>query len=700
VRFQYNKAYRNKELAKYIDIYAEGLYGVEFSKVNYKTGTILVSYDETKTNLKLIKSSIEQALSSEINYNDEAFKSYDLYYNTKQKREIVKTNFIRSTLVYLFFKIKHLVFGKFFLSGNLALLEIASLITIIGGYPLLRNIYNKSVKHMYPHPDILLKLVGLILTISRESSEGLFLILLTDFTDYIKASADLKCQCLLKKSVVRPPHTAWIVINNGNEMLTPVVSLELGDTILVHKGEVVPVDGEVLDGKATVNSVYYTGQPFASLIEKGCKVYEGLIVISGEIKVRVLRVAEPLNKNDLSIENLHLREKIIRYQKKAVPIALILSALGYVFTGNILDSLSIILVLCPSSSELALSTGIKNYAYLLSKHDIYVKNPNTFENVVNTHSIVFDKTGTLTYKDMSIVSIESFDENYTNENLLKICTACENDSYQQIFNVSENLRETNLNRAEENLENSILMPSKGISAEYNNHKILIGNDDFLKENNIILDKVLDRYLYYESNIYDPILIAVDNLVVGLIVMQETIREGAYDLINKLKSNGINNISLATGDYYKKSRYIANKLGIKNIYDNCDGEEKLKIILEQKSQGPVMMVGDGINDILAMRAADVSVSFANYSSDDIKFNSDYIIFDEDMNRLNDLITLSQNAYRKIDTNIRIANLYNIFFGTLAFIVRFDTFVAKSIDTINSIFVLIINERIRFSSKQLK
>jgi cation-transporting P-type ATPase C len=114
----------------------------------------------------------------------------------------------------------------------------------------------------------------------------------------------------------------------------------------------------------------------------------------------------------------------------------------------------------------------------------------------------------------------------------------------------------------------------------------------------------------------------------------------------------------------------------------------------------MMVGDGINDIMAMRAADISVSFANYSSNEIKFNSDCIIFDEDINKLDDLIMLSQNAYRVIQQNITMSNLFNIFLGTIAFFGKFDIFSAKSIDTINSILALVMNERVRLGPRLLK
>lgn len=595
VRFKTNKTYRNKLLSEYIDMYTENLYGVKYSNVNYNTGTILVVYDETVTSLKLIKNSIQQALSSEIDYKIESFDSSNPYYETKKRKNKAKVKFMWSSLIYLLFKIKQSIFGKFLISSSIGILETASIITIIGGYPLFKSLYKKYTKHIPHDSELLLKLAAVSITILRESTEGIFLIALINFTNYIKLSSDLKCQRLLKSNLIKPPNTAWIITSSGDEILTSVNSLQINDIISVHKGEVIPINGEVIDGYAMVNTLYYIGKSVVSSIRQGTKVYEGLIVLSGDLKIRVLNIPETFNKNDLPFDKLSLNDKIVKFQDKIVPVAMGLAAITYLFTGNILNALSVIVVLCPESSELALSTGIQNYSYLLNKYNIYIRNPNTFEKVINTDSIVFDKTGTLTYSNTKFTSIESFNSNYT---------------------------------------------------------------------------------------------------------QEIIRDGAYDLIDNLEYNGITNISMLTGDHYDKAKYISDKLGISNTYGDCDHEEKLKIIEQQKLSSTVMMVGDGINDVLSMRSADVSVSFANSSCDKIKLNSDYIIFEEDLNRLGDLIMLSKSAYTKINNNIKIANLYNIIFGMLASLGSFDIFAAKSINTINSILVLVLNERIKFTVPRKK
>ncbi|MFL0196848.1 HAD-IC family P-type ATPase [Clostridium sp. WILCCON 0269] len=714
IRFKTNKIYRNKILAKHIDIYVENMYGVKYSSVNCNTGSILVVYDEAKTNMKLIKHGIEQVLASKINHNSTDLDSYNLYYDIKGKTSKVKTKLTWSILVYLLFKMKNSIFGKFFISSSIGALGAASAITIIGGYPLFKNVYKKFTKHIHSNSEFILKLAAVCLTVLRESTEGLLLIVLIDLSNYIKLSADLKYQRLLKHNMVTPPNTAWIITSTGDEMLTSIHSLQLNDIIYIHKGELVPVEGEILDGSSLISNLYRTGQPTVFPMSKGNTVYQGAAVLSGNLKVRITNIPQVLNKEDISFEQLNLNKRVIKFEDRIVPIAALLGITCYIFTRNILNALSIILVLCPESSELALTTGIKNYIHLLSKYNIYLRNPNTFEKIAGTSSVVFDKTGTLTYGNMEIIDVQSFDKSYTNEAILKICASCEASNYHPIsvtfqneLQKSHNIDKMQVtkdssvetefhknNYALKNVQNSILIPSKGIKAIYNNHTVLIGNDKFFIENNVALDNVLDKYLHYKKNLYTPILVSLDGKLTGIIIMRESIRHSSCELISKLKLEGITNLSLLTSDSYDRGKYVADVLDINNTYGDCNDEEKLRVIEKQKIYNTVMMVGDGLNDVSAMRAADVSVSFADSSCDQVKLNSDCIIFEDNISRLNDLITLSKNSYKIIDMNIKIANLYNITFGVLALMGQFSVFAAKSIDTINSILVLVLNERIKW------
>lgn len=718
IRFKTSKIYRNKILAKYTDMYIENMYGVKYSSVNYNTGSILVVYDELKTNMKLIKHNIEQVLSSKVNYNHKSLDFCNTHYDIKRKTSKGKAKLVWSILIYLLFRIKKSIFGKSFISSNITALGIASTITIIGGYPFLKNIYRKITRRTYLNSEFILKLSALCLTILRESTEGLLLIILIDLSNYIKLSADLKYQRLLRYSMPIPPNTAWTITDDGNKILTSVYLLKSNDIIYIHKGEVLPIDGEILEGSGLVSSLYRTGQPSILPMGKGSRIYQGAIVLSGNLKVRIMNVPKVLNKDDISFGELNLNKKVVKFEDTIVPVAALLGFVCYIFTRDILNALAIILVLCPESSELALTTGIKNYIHLLSKYNIYLRNPNTFEKITQTDSIVFDKTGILTYGNMEIINIQSFDKNYTNEDIIKICSSCESSQYHSIANTfhSELQKLNNIDKMQvakdplpeirsdknnyvfENMQNSILVPSKGIKSTCGSHIVLIGNDKFFIENNIVLDKVLDKYLHYKKKLYTPVLVSLDGKITAIIVMRENIRHSACKLIPELKLKNIK-VALLTSDNCDRAEYVSYILGINDIYGDCNDKEKLKVIEDRKMYNTVMMVGDGLNDVSAMRAADVSVSFADSYCDQVKLNSDCIIFEDDMRRLNDLIALSKSSYKVIDTNIKIANLYNIIFGILAVMGRFSIFAAKSIDTINSILVLILNERIKWISPRI-
>lgn len=495
IRLKNYKLYYNKSLARYLNCYLDNLYGVKNSRVNYNLATILIVFDPQKTNTEKIKQSIDELVNIRFKAKSKEFEEFDEYQKLLQKREAAKRNFIIFGLIYIAFKIKQSLYGKFSFRSSISVLKVASVVTIIGGYPLLKKLYSSFSKNLPVNSDVLYYITALSSTLLRESSKGVFVLMLKHLNDFKKYSADANSQSLLWQSLK--------------------------------------------DGK-------------------------GL----------------PWEKSDLPEEKLNIYKRVRDYQNKITYISLSLGTISFILTGNLLYALSPLLTLTPKAAGTALHTGMKNYLVLLNKHDIYLRNLNAIEKIVNINHIVFDKTGTLTY-------------------------------------------------AEE---------------------------------------------------------------------VDTLRQDSYEMIKKLKHRGFNKITMITGDTGDKAEKIASELGISNVYSNCKNEDKEKLILEFKKSGTVLMVGDGINDINAMRSADVSVSFINYSCDRIKLQSDCIILHDDMIKLVDLIVLTQKAYICINQNITFAQSYNIFWGCLASLGNINTFTAKSINTLNSLIVLLLNKRIEYISRR--
>ena len=697
IRFKSAKIYNNKPLAKYIDTYTDGLFGVIFCNVNIYTCSILIKYDSNKTNFNTIKDNLYSVINSTTKDTQEQLNHYNLYYQTLEKKNISRNKFLVFSLIYIFFKTKQISFGKFSLSRNVLVFELASVVTIIGGYPLLRKFFKQSTQSISRDSEIILNMVAISLTLSRESSKGVLVLVHKHMNNYIKLASDAACMRTLDCNMSRTSGMAWLIRDNKQEILQNVKNLKLEDIIVIHKGELIPADGKIIEGKASVNSLYLTGQPIINEVTIGNKVYEGIILIEGEVKIKVCKIPKEYSKTDLSLKELNVTAKLNRYEKIIRPISVGMATLNFLFTGDILNVLGILLVFTPSASRTALNTGIKNYVTALSKQNIYLRNPNCIESISNTTQVIFDKTGTVTQGNMNIIHVDSFNDNYSNDELLTLCSECEADSYYPVAlsfkEATHNMNVSKINK----VENIKKIPSKGIEAYYNQQRVLIGSLDFLNENGIDTSKAFYKLEEYKKIYCKPILVSVNGNLAGLFVMQDIIRPSSIELVKKLRQIGLNDIYLLTGDNFDIALDVAKRLSINedNVFSNYNYEQKEIFVKKHRNKGKIIMVGDGINDVRAMGVADVSVSFSNNACDKLKLQSDCIIFEDDMVKLTDLILISNKSLKEINNSIIISQVYNLLFGTLAFFQYFDAFTAKSLNTMNSLMVLLLNERIRWS-----
>lgn len=691
VRFKSLDIYYNTDFSEYIEKYTNSLYGVKYTKVTKNTGSILILYDIHKTTLQILKENIENALSCPLAKDDARLKNFDKYFDSVKNRKAAKIKFLFWSTFYLVLKIKSSIYGKFSASKNLNVLKVTSLVTIIGGYPLLKKLYKKLAKSIPTDEDILLELTALSFTILRESSRGVLVLMFKALNDYIKFSSEVESRKALLDSSGYTYRMAWVKSNDDNNILISLDSLKIGDYIYVYKGEVVPAEGIIEDGNALINTLYFTGQSTIFHSKKGRKIYEGTAIISGYLKIKITTLPQLTEKVDISPKKLYIHNRTKGFQDKMTPVALIASSLSSIFTNTILSAFSTLLALSPKASSVALNSGIKNYISLLNKNHIYLRNPNTFENILNVNKIMFDKTGTLTYGKMKIISIDSFDDNYSEMELLKICATCE---YENFHPISVTLKDTCKNIDINKIDSSVLIPSEGVKANYNSNEVLIGNKKLMENNNIDLSKGNEQYINYQNKFLIPIFIAINQKLVGIIVLDDILRNDSKDLINRLKYNNINDLSIITGDSNVKAKQIGNQLGITKIYSSVNYFEKADIVKYEGTHNTVMMIGDGINDVLAMKAADISISFANSSCNKVKLHSDCIIYDNDLTKITDLISLSQKSYSAITRTILFSNLYNVVLGLIAFCGNLNVFTAKSLNTLNSLLVLLLNQRIRY------
>ena len=299
---------------------------------------------------------------------------------------------------------------------------------------------------------------------------------------------------------------------------------------------------------------------------------------------------------------------------------------------------------------------------------------------------------------MKIRKIESYRPDYPAHELLRIAAACEVDNYHPIaLTLQDSVgRDYDVTK----VDHSVLIPSAGVRSDYDGHRILIGSPGLLRNEGVDLSAAAAAISGYERELLTPVLISIDHNLAGLFVLEDILRPGSRELITNLKRQKIPGIAIMTGDRADKADATARELGIDKVYSECDYHDKLDIIREIQARDTVMMVGDGINDVLAMKQADVSLSLANSAADRVKLASDCIIFEDDLDRLPQLLELSQEAYRYAKQSLLVSQLFSLTSTAIATFTFLDPFRAKSLNTINSLIVLLLNKRIEFITPRRK
>lgn len=683
----------DKKLSRYMNAYIDNLYGVRHSNVNESTASMLIVFDPKKTTKDSLIENIRHALISIRQKKPETLKAYDDYSKIIEKRDKAKKNIAVFGLIYLALKVKNSLFGKFALSTSPGFLQAASLVTLIGGYPLLKSYYKKMAKAVPADSDILLTLTALSFTLLRESSKGVLLLMLKALNDYLKYAADAEGQRLLNQSLKQTPDMVWLVTDSGQEVLVSLQTLQKEDHIVTHQGETVPVNGSVIAGSGLVNSLYCTGQPSVTRATQGFKIHEGMSVLEGSLTVLVEEIPSIQQKAGIKKEDMALYQKVAGYQRVVTPWSLFLGTASFIFTRDIMRTFAILLALTPSGSVTAFSTGLKSSITLLNKQRIFLRKAESLEKLVTADRMVFDKTGTLTESRMGLAHMESLDDGYSVEALLKICAACETDHYHPIaLTLKESFVESpDLTK----VAHSVLIPSRGVRAVYDGHDVLFGNRDFLSGNDIDITLIEKTCNSLEIRQLSPVLISIDGQLAGIMAFSDILRPNCDPLVQRLKNEHQLKLTLLTGDNAPKAESIARKLGIEEVYGDCSHVDKAQIVEGYKeARETVLMAGDGINDRDAMAKADVSISFADDSCDQVKIQSDLIILENEMLKVADMMELSKRAYQTTEQTLSISRLYNFVFGILALTGHLDAFAAKSFNTVNSLLALLLNKRIEY------
>lgn len=496
----------------------------------------------------------------------------------------------------------------------------------------------------------------------------------------------------IEKLVHLTPRTARI-LKNGTEVIVPAEQVQVGDLLRVLPGEVIPVDGVILSGQTSVNQAVMTGESLPVDKEPGDAVSSGTVNQFGGFEMRTARVGE-----DSSIQRMIRlvqsadagKAKIVgladRWATWIVVIALTAAALTWLVTGQIIRAVTILVVFCPCALVLATPTAIMAAIGNATKHGFLVRQGDALERLAGVSRITFDKTGTLTCGKPRVVRVQSMLPQLSDTDLYRLCGAAEQFSEHPLGKaVVACFREKHGDLP--NAEAFQMIPGRGVSAVVDEKHILAGNLELLREQGAMPDaEIIQETEYFLSRGCTVIYVAVDGVPAGFLALSDTLRQESAPMIRCLHDLGAEPV-LLTGDRETAAAAIAQQLHIQEVHANCLPEDKLNYIKAyQQEHRQVCMIGDGINDAPALKAADVGIAMGGVGSDIAVDAADIVLVDDEIRELPHLIALSKRMMQTIKLNMTFSMTLNFLAITLAVIGTLNPVVGALVHNAGSVLVI--------------
>ena len=449
----------------------------------------------------------------------------------------------------------------------------------------------------------------------------------------------------------------WLVTDD-TEVQVGTDTIKPGDRVRIHMGTVIPFDGVVTDGEATVNEASLTGESMPVAKHTESYVYAGTVLEEGELTIRV-KETSGFTKFEKIVTMIEETEKLkSAVESKAehladslVPYTLAGTALTYALTRNVTKALSILMVDFSCALKLAMPISVLAAIREANAHHITVKGGKFMEAVAEADTIVFDKTGTLTKAQPTVADIVSFNGD-SKENLLRLAACMEEHfSHSMAKAVMDAAKERGLTHEEMHSKVEYIV-AHGISTTVNGRKAIIGSHHFVFEDEKCAIPTGKEEIFKNlPEEYSHLYLGIEGELAAVICIEDPLRPEAPEVIKALRKAGFTQIVMMTGDSDRTAKAIAAKVGVDKYYSEVLPEDKAKFVEEAKAQGrKVLMVGDGINDSPALSAADVGIAISD-GAELAREIADITIGADDLSVMVRLKEISNGLMDKIHKNYR-------------------------------------------------
>jgi heavy metal translocating P-type ATPase len=573
-------------------------------------------------------------------------------------------------------------------------IDMAWIAIILCGIPIIAGAVKAVIKEHDITADVLVSLALIGSLIAKEFFAAGEVAFIMEIGSALEDYTSAKARKGIQKLIQLMPKMARVRRGDSEEII-PVEDIKPGDTIIVLAGETIPTDGTITSGTTAVDQSVMTGESIPVDKTVGDSVISGTVNRNGVFEYTSSTGAadSSLQKMiDLAKQADDNKAPIVKLADKWAAWLVIAAFAAAVLTFFInwavlsdayaafLRCVTVLVVVCPCAFILATPTAITAGIGNASKYGMIVKSGESLERFGTIDTVAFDKTGTLTYGKLGIEETRALSPEFTEKEILDLAAATEARSEHPIGQAI-----CAAAGVSDPASDYTVTPGKGIAASYHGKSLLVGKAGFLKENGVEIDESLtDDYRNIGATV---VFLAVDGKAAGLIALSDTIRESAAPTVRKLNSLNVESV-LLTGDNSAAARTIADKVKVSNVRSGLLPEDKQKVIREYQDKGRrVCMIGDGINDAVALRTADAAIAMGGIGSDVAIESSDVVLVQDDISRVPYLIYLSRKVLKKIQTNIIISLCINAVATVLAATGVLNAVVGALVHNAGSVFVVL-------------
>ncbi|MDD6920348.1 MAG: cation-translocating P-type ATPase [Eubacteriales bacterium] len=493
------------------------------------------------------------------------------------------------------------------------------------------------------------------------------------------------------------------VIRDGEELIINPVDVVVGDILKVLPGEAISVDGEIINGETTVDQAIMTGESVYVSKFVGDEVLSGTINQFGSFEMRATKNGEDSSiqrmiklVQDTDSSNVRIANLADRWASWIVVAALILGIGTYFVTGEVIRAVTVLVVFCPCSLVLATPTAIMGGVANATRNGFLIRQGDAMERLAKVSKMAFDKTGTLTYGKYEVVD-SKIESDVDSADFWRYVFAIEKNSEHPIAwaivnHIKESYLENDLFEYTTD-ELATAISGRGIKGIVNGNEIIIGNKKLILDSRVDIDKDNLAFIKeYEEDSCTVVVVAINNKIAGTFALGDIQREESKEVIAEIHNLNIDTVML-TGDNKNVGERMAIKLGLGHVFAECLPEDKLRIIEENNNNEEYMcMIGDGVNDALAIKKAYVGIAMGGIGSDIAIDASDIVVINDNIKNLPYLIKLSRKVMTTIKRNLTFSLILNFLAIGLAMAGVLNPITGALVHNAGSIFVVLNSTRL--------